>query len=112
MKSPVKAGREQRMKEPYKKGVANHLDPGSCADAGNRVGEALPVRQAGLTGAHAGRPSSSEITSPNSKDVILISGLVIEGRGKRPRTRPVLPAARRALLMARMDCSAGLAFSA
>jgi hypothetical protein len=45
------------MQEPYKKGVANHLDPESCADAGNRVGEAL-------TGAHAGQPSSSEITSP------------------------------------------------
>jgi hypothetical protein len=57
MKAPVKAGRESRMKEPYKKGIANHLDPESCADAGNRVGEAL-------TGAHAGQPSSSEITSP------------------------------------------------
>jgi len=45
------------MQEPHKKGVANHLDPESCADAGNRVGEAL-------TGAHAGQPSSSEITSP------------------------------------------------
>jgi hypothetical protein len=45
------------MKEPYKKGIADHLDPESCADAGNRVGEAL-------TGAHAGQPSSSEITSP------------------------------------------------
>jgi hypothetical protein len=45
------------MKEPHKKGVANHLDPESCADVGNRVGEAL-------TGAHAGQPSSSEITSP------------------------------------------------
>jgi hypothetical protein len=45
------------MQEPYKKGRANHLDPESCADAGNRVGEAL-------TGAHAGQPWSSEITSP------------------------------------------------
>ncbi len=45
------------MKEPYKKGIANHLDPESCADAGNRMGEAL-------TGAHAGQPWSSEITSP------------------------------------------------
>ncbi len=45
------------MKEPYKKGVAHHLDPESCAEAGNRLGEAL-------TGAHAGQPSSSEITSP------------------------------------------------
>ena len=45
------------MKEPHKKGIANHLDPESCAEAGNRVGEAL-------TGAHVGQPSSSEITSP------------------------------------------------
>ncbi len=45
------------MQEPYKKGVANRLDPESCAGAGNRMGEAL-------TGAHAGQPSSSEITSP------------------------------------------------
>ena len=45
------------MQEPHEKGIANHLDPESCADAGNRVGEAL-------TGAHAGQPSSSEITSP------------------------------------------------
>jgi hypothetical protein len=57
MKAPVKAGRESRMKEPHKKGIANHLDPESCADVGNHVGEAL-------TGAHAGQPLSSEITSP------------------------------------------------
>jgi len=57
MKAPVKAGRESRMQEPYKKGVANHLDPESCAGAGNRAGEAL-------TGAHAGQPSSSETTFP------------------------------------------------
>jgi hypothetical protein len=52
MKAPVKAGRESRMQETHKKGVANHLDPESCAEAGNRVGEAL-------TGAHAGQPSTS-----------------------------------------------------
>ena len=45
------------MQEPHKKGIANHLDPESCAGVGNRMGEAL-------TGAHAGQPSSSEITSP------------------------------------------------
>jgi len=45
------------MQEPHEKGRANHLDPESCAGVGNRVGEAL-------TGAHAGQPSSSEITSP------------------------------------------------
>jgi hypothetical protein len=38
------------MQEPHEKGVANHLDPESCAGAGSRVGEAL-------TGAHAGEPS-------------------------------------------------------
>ena len=45
------------MQEPHKKGIANHLDPESCAGVGNHAGEAL-------TGAHAGQPSSSEITSP------------------------------------------------
>ena len=53
MKAPVKAGRESRMQEPYKKGVADHLDPESCAEAGNHLGEAL-------TGAHAGQPLSSD----------------------------------------------------
>jgi hypothetical protein len=53
MKAPVKASRELRMKEPHKKGVAYHLDPESCAEAGNNVGEAL-------TGAHAGQPSSCD----------------------------------------------------
>ena len=51
MKAPVKAGRELRMEEPHKKGVANHLDPESCTEMGNHLGEAL-------TGAHAGQPSS------------------------------------------------------
>jgi hypothetical protein len=44
------------MKEPHRKGIANHPDPESCAGDGNIAGEAL-------TGAHAGRVSSSEITS-------------------------------------------------
>ena len=44
------------MKEPHRKGVANHPDPESCAGGGNIAGEAL-------TGAHAGQPLSSEITS-------------------------------------------------
>jgi len=44
------------MKEPHRKGVANHSNPESCAGGGNIAGEAL-------TGAHAGQPSSSEITS-------------------------------------------------
>src|SRR5208282_3898337 len=44
------------MKEPHRKGVANRSSPESCAGGGNIAGEAL-------TGAHAGQPSSSEITS-------------------------------------------------
>ena len=44
------------MKEPYEKGVANHLGPESCAGVRKDAGEAL-------TGAHAGQPLSSEITS-------------------------------------------------
>ena len=44
------------MQEPYKKGVANHLGPESCADGRKVVGEAL-------TGEHAGQPLSSEITT-------------------------------------------------
>jgi len=44
------------MKEPYKKGVATHLGPESCADGRKAMGEAL-------TGENAGQPSSSEITS-------------------------------------------------
>ena len=44
------------MKEPYGEGPATHPDPESCAGRGNTAGEAL-------TRAHAGQPSSSEITS-------------------------------------------------
>jgi hypothetical protein len=44
------------MKEPHRKGIANHPDPESCAGDGNIAGEAL-------TGAHTGQVSSSEITS-------------------------------------------------
>ena len=44
------------MKEPHRKGIANRSNPESCAGGGNIAGEAL-------TGAHAGQPSSSEITS-------------------------------------------------
>ena len=56
------------MKEPHGKGVANHPDPESCAGHGNTTGEAL-------TGAHAGQPSSSEITS------IGVPTLCCEGEG-------------------------------
>ena len=44
------------MKEPHRKGVANRSNPESCAGGGNIADEAL-------TGANAGQPSSSEITS-------------------------------------------------
>ena len=44
------------MKEPHKQGVANQLDPQSCADGRKVMGEAL-------AGAHAGQPLSSEITT-------------------------------------------------
>ena len=44
------------MKEPHKKGVANHLGSESCAKGREALGEAL-------TGAHAGQVSSSEITT-------------------------------------------------
>ena len=59
------------MQEPHEKGIANHLDPESCAGAGNSAGEAL-------TGAHAGQPSSSEITSPG------VPTLCDEGEGHTP----------------------------
>ncbi len=44
------------MQEPHKQGLANQLDPESCAGGREDAGEAL-------TGAHAGQPLSSEITS-------------------------------------------------
>ena len=56
------------MKEPHRKGIANHPDPESCAGGGNIAGEAL-------TGAHAGQLSSSEITS------IGVPTLSAEGEG-------------------------------
>ena len=43
------------MKESHRKGLANHPDPESCVRGGNATGEAL-------TGAHAGRVLSCEIT--------------------------------------------------
>ena len=44
------------MKEPHRKGAANRSNPESCAGGGNIAGEAM-------TGAHAGQPLNSEITS-------------------------------------------------
>ena len=69
------------MKEPHRKGVANHPDPESCAGGGNIAGEAL-------TGAHAGQPLSSEITS------IGVPTLCCEGEGHTTDTaRRKVPAA-------------------
>lgn len=45
-----------RMQEPYKEGVANRLDPESCAGGRKDTGEAL-------TGEHVSQPLSSEITT-------------------------------------------------
>ena len=57
------------MKEPHKKGLANHLDPESCAGGRKAAGEAL-------TGAHTGQPLSSEIT------FIGVPTLCCEGEGQ------------------------------
>jgi hypothetical protein len=43
------------MQEPYKKGVANHRGPESCAEGREATSEAL-------AGENAGQPLSSEIT--------------------------------------------------
>jgi hypothetical protein len=43
------------MKESHGKGLASHPDPESCVDGRKAGGEAL-------TGAHAGQPSSCEIS--------------------------------------------------
>ena len=56
------------MKEPYKQGIANQLDPKSCAGGRKVAGEAL-------AGAHAGQPLSSEIT------LIGVPTLCCEGEG-------------------------------
>ena len=59
------------MQEPYKEGLANHVDPESCAGGREAAGEAL-------TGAHTGQPSSSEIT------FIGVPTPCYEGEGHRP----------------------------
>ena len=45
------------MQEPYRKGLANHPGPQSCAGGREVAGEALAR-------VHAGQPLSSEITTP------------------------------------------------
>ena len=56
------------MQEPHKKGLANRLDPESCAGDRKVAGEAL-------TGAHTGQPLSSEII------LIGVPTLCCEGEG-------------------------------
>ena len=51
------------MKEPYKKGIASHLDPESCAGRRKAAGEAL-------TGASVGWVLSSEIRLVRGADVL------------------------------------------
>jgi hypothetical protein len=81
MKAPVKAGGESRMKEPYKKPVASHLHPESCAGAGYRLGEAL-------AGASAGQPSSCDTQGatkcnhlPRHADLWRLRGTPVVARG-------------------------------
>ena len=70
------------MKESYRKGLANHPDPESCAGGGNIPGEAL-------TGAHTGQLLSSEITSPACRPAGLqgkaTSEVAVKLRGARGR---------------------------
>jgi hypothetical protein len=51
------------MKEPYRKGLASHPDPESCAGNSNAVREAL-------TGAHVDQPSSCEIKPVQGADAV------------------------------------------
>jgi len=55
------------MKEPHRKGAANHPDPESCASRRKATGEAL-------TGAHAGWVWSSEISIVQGADVVRVGG--------------------------------------
>ena len=55
---------EQGMKESYRKRVANHPDPESCAGSREAVREAL-------TGAQAGRELSCEINLVRGADAVL-----------------------------------------
>lgn len=64
------------MKEPYKEGIANQLDPESCTSAREGLGEAL-------TGARAGRVLSLENCKHRSADVVALNGR--QHRGHRNR---------------------------
>jgi hypothetical protein len=50
---------EQRMKEPYRKGIANHSSPESYAGHSNTAGEALTTTNAGQPLVLAGYSSSN-----------------------------------------------------
>jgi hypothetical protein len=54
LSTPVKTGKELRMKESYRKDLASHPGPESCAGIGNDAREVL-------TGAHVGQVLSCEI---------------------------------------------------
>ena len=71
------------MKEPHDKGVANHINPESCAGHGNMAGEAL-------TRAHAGQPLSSEIISPACRPCPVKGKATLASDGKR---KPLVDAA-------------------
>ena len=85
------------MKEPYKKGVATHLDPESCAGRRKVMGEAL-------TGALVGWVLSSEIRLVRGADVlestegntarIVTARSVPAPRSRRPHARKETPCAR------------------
>ena len=58
---------EEGMRESYRKGIANHPDPESCAGRREAAREAL-------TGAQAGRVVSCEIYLDWGADVVLRNG--------------------------------------
>ena len=57
------AGREERMKEPYREGLTSHPDPESCAGSREASGEAL-------TGESAGQVLSCEICFDRGADAV------------------------------------------
>jgi hypothetical protein len=72
------------MKEPYRKGLASHPGPESCAGSSNAAREAL-------TGAHADQPLSCEIKPVQGADVV--SGTEGKTEGHDPRRVPGGPCA-------------------
>jgi len=72
------------MKEPYRKGLASHPDPESCAGSSNAAREAL-------TGAHADQPLSCEIKPVQGADAV--AGAEGKTEGHDPRRVPGGPCA-------------------